>query len=94
MLLISWISVKFLRDKFFSLIFPRFLLLNDFEKRLIQVEGLKIKWTGGSKEEGPVIMLQGTDSVTIARTLKSTMGIEDLKVQNNKILVTLNNVSV
>jgi len=67
--------------------------LNDFEKRLIQAEGLRINWTGGSNEEGPVIMLQGSDPVTIARTLKSTPGIGDLKIQNGKILVTLDNVS-
>jgi hypothetical protein len=68
--------------------------LNDFETKLTQVDGLKIKWTGGSKEEGPVIMLQGSDAVTIAQTLKSIPGIGDLKVQSGKILVTLNNVSV
>ena len=67
--------------------------LNDFEKRLIQVEGLKIKWTGGSKEEGSVIVLQGSDPVNVARTLKSTPGIEDLKIQGGRILVTLDNVS-
>ena len=67
--------------------------LNDFEKRLNQTEGLKINWAGGSREKGSEIMLQGSDSVTIARTLKSTPGIGDLTIQGGNILVTLNNVS-
>lgn len=68
--------------------------LNDFEKQLNQTEGLKIKWIGGSREEGSVIMLQGRDSITIAQTLKSIPEIKDLKVQkNSEVLVTLNNVS-
>lgn len=64
--------------------------LNDFEKRLVQAEGLKIDWTGGSKEEGSVIMLRGRDPLTIARALKATPGVGDLKVQGGNILVTLN----